>query len=151
MPTARRVNGQLEVDAPAQPPQPERPSPPGLDGRNRPSTRARAYRNATEPALVGRCDEAYRQGGPRTRRLSNQFFFEQILVIADDDGARAVEGKLREPWATLLAPDLPQRLAGNTTNPDRLDLGPGSNMTALVRRQGLEPRTRGLRVRCSAN
>ena len=52
-------------------------------------------------ALVGRCDEVYRLGGPRIRRLSNQFLFEKLLVC-DDEVAGSV---LREPWATFARDD----------------------------------------------
>src|SRR5690242_17515526 len=54
-------------------------------------------------ALVGRCDEAYRQGGPRVRRLSNQFFFEQLRVVSADDGAEVIGGRLMEARAALLS------------------------------------------------
>jgi hypothetical protein len=37
--------------------------------------------------LVGRVDEVYRLGGPRVRRLSNQFFFERLLIAVEDDEA----------------------------------------------------------------
>jgi hypothetical protein len=40
-------------------------------------------------SFVGRCDELYRRGGPQIRRLSNQCFFEKLLVD-DEEVAKAV-------------------------------------------------------------
>jgi site-specific DNA recombinase len=101
-------------------------------------------------ALIGRCDEVYRLGGPQVRRLSNQFFFEQLLMdVAEDEGTHVAAATLREPWATLLARDFQARLAANTTNPDRDLVGRGSKMSALVRPAGFEPATGGLEVHCS--
>jgi hypothetical protein len=45
-------------------------------------------------ALVGRCDELYRRGGAQVRRLSNQFFFEKLLVD-DEEIAGAVHAEPR--------------------------------------------------------
>lgn len=73
--------------------------------------------------LVGRCDEVYRMGGPQVRRLSNQFFFDKLLIAEDtDEGAQVVGAVLREPWATLVAEDFHAAMARSTTNPgqDRL-------------------------------
>lgn len=48
--------------------------------------------------LVGRCDEVYRLGGPQVRRLSNQFFFEKLLITENtDEGAQVVGAILQEP------------------------------------------------------
>ncbi len=100
--------------------------------------------------LVGRCDEVYRLGGPQVRRLSNQFFFEQVLLDVEDDAARVAGAVLREPWATLLAGDFQAQMASrNTTNPDRDLDGRGSKMMSLVRPAGFEPATLGLEVLCS--
>ena len=41
---------------------------------------------------------------------------------------------LQEPWATIQAEDFQRRMITNATNPDRLDLGRGSYMNALVPR-----------------
>ncbi|MGH3306018.1 MAG: hypothetical protein ACRDOK_31045 [Streptosporangiaceae bacterium] len=38
--------------------------------------------------LVGRCDEVYRLGGQQVRRLSNQFFFEKLLIARMSKKAR---------------------------------------------------------------
>jgi site-specific DNA recombinase len=117
-------------------------------------------------ALAGRCGEVYALGGPQVRRMSNQFFFEKILVTGEEAapgetevatprppdqpgssaGAVAVTGApLREPWATLLAADFQARMIQSAANPGHDSFGRGSRMMTLVRRQGLEPRTRGLR------
>lgn len=47
-------------------------------------------------ALIGRCDEVYRMGGPQVRRLSNQFFFEKLLIAKDTEGSAHVA----EPHST---------------------------------------------------
>lgn len=87
--------------------------------------------------LLGRCDEVYRLGGPRTRRLANQFFFQRLLL--DEDHVEAAI--LAEPWATLVADDLRLRLRRRreTTNPDHDPFGRGSKMMDLVPPTGLEP------------
>jgi site-specific DNA recombinase len=84
-------------------------------------------------ALVGRCDEVYRRGGPQVRRLSNQFFFDKLLIAEDtEEGAQVAAAVLQEPWATLVSEDFHAAMARNTTN-----LGPdhwarGSKMNTLV-------------------
>jgi site-specific DNA recombinase len=100
--------------------------------------------------LVGRCDEVYRLGGPRTRRLSNQFFFEKLLVTDDEPGTAQVVGAiLCDPWATMLTEEFQSQMAHNTKNPDRDLDGRGSKMSALVPPAGIEPATHGLGNRCS--
>ena len=92
--------------------------------------------------LVGRVDEVYRTGGPRVRRLANQFFFERLLLSVEDDAAHVAGAVLREPWATLLAEDFQAQMATaahNATNPGRDLVGRGSRMSALVPPVGLEP------------
>jgi hypothetical protein len=91
-------------------------------------------------ALVGRVDEVYRLGGPKVRRLSNQSFFERLLITVEEDETPYVAGAvLREPWATLLAKDFHAQMTRNTTNP-RPDFGSGgSRMSALVPPAGFEP------------
>jgi len=43
------------------------------------------------------------EAAPRVRRLSNQFFFEKLLITEDtDDGAQVAGAVLNEPWATLV-------------------------------------------------
>lgn len=70
-------------------------------------------------SLVGRCDEIYRRGGPRVRRLSNQFFFTKLLVEKMPDERPVVTATvLNEQWATLLAEDFQQRMAHSAANPD---------------------------------
>jgi hypothetical protein len=49
-------------------------------------------------AVVGRCDEVYRLGGPQVRRLSNQFFFDKLLISDTEDGSpRLIGAVLRTP------------------------------------------------------
>jgi site-specific DNA recombinase len=89
-------------------------------------------------ALVGRCDEVYRLGGPQVRRLCNQFFFEQLLIDLEEE-ATVAGAVLREPWATLLAEDFQAQMAANTANLGRDLDGRGSKMSALVPPAGFEP------------
>ncbi len=100
--------------------------------------------------LVGRCDEVYRLGGPQVRRLSNQFFFERVLIDVEEEGETRVTGAvLREPWATLLTREFQAKMAANTTNLGRHVGGRGSYVSALVPPAGIEPATHGLGNRCS--
>lgn len=86
--------------------------------------------------LVGRCDEVYKLGGPKIRRVSNQFFFTKLLV-SNYEIAGAV---LKEPWASLLAEDLLEELAKEEEiDRDPVFVGPGSKMTKLAGPPGLEP------------
>jgi site-specific DNA recombinase len=88
-------------------------------------------------ALLGRVDEIYRQGGPKIRRLSNQFLFEKLLIRE-----REVAGAVyREPWATLRNEKLIAGLRRNARNPGRRSVGQGSKMIALARLAGFEPAT----------
>ncbi len=89
-------------------------------------------------ALVGRCDEVYRQGGPQVRRLSNQFFFDRLLVT-DSETAEVAGATLREPWATLLTDDFIKQMRHSATNPGHDHVGQGSNMMSLVPPAGFEP------------
>jgi site-specific DNA recombinase len=103
-------------------------------------------------SLLGRCDEVYRLGGPKVRRLSNQFFFDKLLISEDEQAGATVAGAiLREPWATLLAEDFRAALGQDTTNPGRDLVGQGSKMSALVRPAGLEPATKCLEGTCSVH
>jgi site-specific DNA recombinase len=95
--------------------------------------------------LVGRCDEVYRLGGPRVRRLSNQFFFQKLLIAEDpEEGAEVAAAILQEPWATLVSEDFQASMARSTKNPGQDLLARGSKMNVLVRLAGLEPATRCL-------
>jgi site-specific DNA recombinase len=90
-------------------------------------------------ALVGRCDEVYRLGGPQVRRMSNQFFFEQLLIDVEEDQPSVAGAIVREPWATLLAPGFQAQMAAHTTNPNRDLDGRGSKDESLVPPVGFEP------------
>jgi site-specific DNA recombinase len=88
-------------------------------------------------ALVGKCDEVYRRGGPRVRRYANQFFFERVLVV---DGE--ISGAIyRAPWATMLDQGFIKQMRKNTANPGRRSCGRGLKMIALARSEGFEPPT----------
>jgi hypothetical protein len=100
---------------------------------------------ATALQFVGRADELYRQGGPRVRRLANQFFFRKLFVGHTDDGNIEVrDAILQELWAMLLAKQFQADMAQSAENLGQLSLGRGSNMTALVAGAGFEPATSGL-------
>ncbi len=81
-----------------------------------------------------------RQASPGTRRLSNQFFFDKLLVKED----KVVGAIHAEPFSTLLAEEFIKCMRRNAANPGRVSLGRGSRMTVLVGRAGLEPATGGL-------
>jgi hypothetical protein len=68
-------------------------------------------------SLIKRCDEVYRLGGPRVRRLSNQAFFEKLLITDDPDGAKVAGAVMCEPWASLLAEDLRKDQVRNGNEP----------------------------------
>ena len=91
-------------------------------------------------AFIGRCDEVYRQSGPRTRRLANQALFEKLLV---HDGEIA-GATLREPWATIVSRDFTHGVRGTTDDLGPVSLGQGLRMSALAPPAGLEPATRCL-------
>jgi len=92
--------------------------------------------------LVGSCDEVYRQGGPRIRRLANQFFFEKLLI-----SERTVAGAvLREPWATIQSEQFQRQMARSRTNPGRGSSGRSFRMMTLVPPGGFEPPTHGLGI-----
>jgi hypothetical protein len=84
--------------------------------------------------LIGRVDEVYRKGGPQVRRLSNQFFFEKLLVQLDED-TEIAGAVLREPWATLCAEDFIEQMGRAKKDPGQDRFGPGSKMMTLVPRQ----------------
>ncbi|SNQ49873.1 hypothetical protein FRACA_3840003 [Frankia canadensis] len=104
-------------------------------------------------ALVGQAAEVYAAGGPQIRRMSNQFFFEKLLIDdVEDDEVTVVAATLRDPYATLVATDFQRRMIQNALNPGQdprdggpggptltVDLGRGSNMDYLVPRVGFEP------------
>lgn len=95
--------------------------------------------------LVGRCDEVYRLGGPQVRRLSNQFFFERVLIdVEDDEGAVVTGAVLREPWATILTRDFQAKMAANNANSGDDLHSRCSKGLRLVPPRGFEPPTCGL-------
>jgi hypothetical protein len=90
-------------------------------------------------ALLGRCDEVDRLGGPQVRRFANQCFFTKLFIARLDDIPAVTSATLREPWTTLYAEDFQRRMIHNTTNPNHDLLGRGSKMRPLVPPAGLEP------------
>ncbi|WP_374215827.1 recombinase family protein [Frankia sp. AiPs1] len=103
-------------------------------------------------ALVGHSAEVYAEGGPQVRRMSNQFFFEKLLIDDEDEAVTVTGATLRDPYATLVAADFQRRMIQNVANPGHdlhgggpggpsvsVDLGRGSNMDYLVPRVGFEP------------
>jgi site-specific DNA recombinase len=88
-------------------------------------------------ALAGRCHEVYLLGSARVRRLSNQCFFEKLLVNEGEVAGTVVQ----EPWATLLSSSFIDQMQGRAKNPDLVFSGRGSNKDRLARSEGLEPPT----------
>ena len=80
------------------------------------------------PDLVGRCGEVYRQGGPRIRRLANQFFFEKLL-ISEPGVTGAV---LQEPWTTIESECFQRQMARSAKNPNRGSSGQSLRMMTLA-------------------
>lgn len=78
------------------------------------------------------CQRAYKRATPTVRRLFNQAFFKQLLVV-DDEISGAV---LTEPYAELLANDLADRIAASNDDevaesepaPGPVPVGAGSNI-----------------------
>jgi site-specific DNA recombinase len=91
-------------------------------------------------SFIGRCDEVYRQGSPRVRRLANQALFEKLLIHGDE----VVGAVLKEPWATLVTRDFESSQEPQPEDPGPDFLGRGLRMTSLVPPAGLEPATRCL-------
>jgi hypothetical protein len=102
----------------------------------------------------------YRHGDDRTRRQVNQALFQKLLVtedgVVDIEPARLLDGVVRLPTVAR-AETAPGPTASATTDTadgrDSKNPGPlvrGSNLLNVVRPLGFEPRTCGLRVRCSA-
>ncbi|MGH3548507.1 MAG: recombinase family protein [Pseudonocardiaceae bacterium] len=90
-------------------------------------------------ALLGRCDEVYRLGGPQVRRFANQSFFTKLLIALQDDTPVVTGAVLHEPWATLHDQGFQRQMIHNTTNPAQDLLGRGSKMRPLVPPAGFEP------------
>jgi site-specific DNA recombinase len=83
--------------------------------------------------LIGRCDEVYRLAGPEIRRLSNQFFFDRLLISEKtEEGAQVTSAVLQEPWATLVSEDFQASMAISAKNPGQDHFAPGSKMSALA-------------------
>ncbi|GIH06638.1 recombinase [Rhizocola hellebori] len=89
-------------------------------------------------ALIGRCDEVYRQGGPEVRRLFNRFFFEKLLISVEDDSPVVSGAMLNEPWGTLLTFAAVASSSQNE-NPGQDPWVRGSKDDSLVPPAGFEP------------
>jgi site-specific DNA recombinase len=86
--------------------------------------------------LVGQCDELYREGNSKVRRLSNQAFFEQ-LRLRDRE---VEEAELLEPWRSFHDTEVVEELRSASQNRQPALVGTGSsNNDYLVRPGGLEP------------
>ena len=107
-------------------------------------------------ALVGRCDEVYRRGGPRIKRLMNQFFFAKLLVV-DTKVAGTVYA---EPLGALLADDFIKKMRRRAKSDREMSAKDSgrrctstaralSNLASLARPAGLEPAAPGSGTQCS--
>jgi site-specific DNA recombinase len=88
--------------------------------------------------LARDCENAYRRSEPSMRRSLNQAFLTKLLIVDDE----ALAGKLAEPFASLLSPELRKALA-SPTEPARAGSsnGHGSKERLLVGETGFEPAT----------
>lgn len=106
-------------------------------------------------ALAGNAHAIYMSLDDSLRRISNQAFFDRINVyeVEDIDTVAADHG---EPFETLFDPALhADALTYDAVVQQGGDAKPadvaGLNIQHWVGPVGLEPTTRGLKVRCSAN
>ncbi|HJP67101.1 MAG TPA: recombinase family protein [Actinomycetota bacterium] len=92
--------------------------------------------------VAGDLEAMYRAGSPTERRLLNQGIFECLWVT---DGllrsAKVSGATLTQPFAALLAHDLSEKASRLAESPEFVFSGVGSNMSDLVRPEGLEPPT----------
>jgi site-specific DNA recombinase len=86
--------------------------------------------------LVGQCDELYREGDSKVRRLSNQAFFRQ-LRLRDKE---VEESELLEPWRSFHDTAVVSQLRSAAGNRQSALVGTeSSNNDYLVPPAGLEP------------
>lgn len=111
-------------------------------------------------SLLVRPGKLYANATDDHRRMLNQAVFSRIFVHADD----VTEVEFNEPFDMLMAAEELYENRTKTAPEDRggdvpeeaaslanIALGDTSNNADVVGPEGLEPSTRGLKVRCSAN
>lgn len=103
------------------------------------------------PALAGDCHAIYTSIDDSLRRIANQAFFDRLIVLPED----GVIGEPGEPFNALFNAEVQTRAVhykGRTaeSGPQTADVG-GLNNDLLVGPVGIEPTTRGLKVRCSTD
>ncbi len=102
-------------------------------------------------ALAGDCHAIYMSIDDSLRRIANQAFFDKLIVLPED----GIVGEPGEPFNAFFNPEVQTRAVHYQertaeSGPQTADVG-GLNNDLLVGPLGIEPRTRGLKVRCSAN
>ena len=102
-------------------------------------------------ALAGDCHAIYMSIDDSLRRIATQAFFDRLIVLPED----GVIGEPGEPFNALFDAEVQTRAVHYKertaeSGPQTADVG-GLNNDLLVGPVGLEPTTRGLKVRCSAN
>ena len=90
--------------------------------------------------LNGHCERIYRSGGSRIRRLSNQFFFQKLLI----DAGEVVAAVHTPVWGILRSAEFQAAAQRSAKDPGTPSRGQGLKMIALAPPAGLEPATRCL-------
>lgn len=125
--------------------------------------------------LAEDCDQLYKSAPEHIKRQLNQVFYDVVRINPDVHGQLHAQGELAEPFNQILNPALRLHAASQRTIPtDAKRLTPkgeplahepenqeqtltgifhasGFTPGSMVGPEGLEPSTRGLKVRCSAN
>ncbi len=103
--------------------------------------------------LLTNCADIYNRCDDANRRLCNQAFFTKVYI--DEDDELRVENN--RPFEMLLDPEINANALTWAENADKTrtttndSVGKGSSLVRRVGPEGLEPSTRGLKVRCSAD
>ena len=114
---------------------------------------ARAHLDDALNLLLTNCADIYNWCDDANRRLCNQAFFTKIYI--EEDGELRVENN--RPFEMLLDPKVNADALTWAQNSDKArteangSVGKGSSLVRGVGPVGLEPTTRGLKVRCSAS
>ena len=65
--------------------------------------------------MLNDCGEAYRNASDKIKRLMNQAIFSKIYVVANDEIPLGIEGELRPPFDSILAPTIGGQSETNIT------------------------------------
>ena len=65
--------------------------------------------------MLNDCGKAYRNASDKIKRLMNQAIFSKIYIVANDEIPLGIEGELRPPFDSILAPTIGGQSETNTT------------------------------------